>query len=230
MVCVAVATWIGTKIHFRAQLTAQEVQIRSLMHFAWIGIQNHESARGFLPPPNVVAEDGTALSSWRFLIMAYIEQNPLNGNIAWDPKSAWDAPMHARLARRWHYYRWPGNSDSKAPNLFAVAGRGAPFDPTRRVLLSDLDADVILAMEVASSKIHWMQPGDYDVAKLLAATGRLGDTVKGVLRDRVHVLFADGEVWALSPEAPIDAVKPLLTIAGAKSASREDLLSQYRVD
>jgi hypothetical protein len=40
----------------------------------------------------------------------------------------------------------------------------------------------------------WAQPGDYDVTKLLAATGRLGDTVKGVLKDRIHILFADGEV------------------------------------
>ncbi len=85
-------------------------------------------------------------------------------------------------------------------------------------------------MEVAESKTHWMQPGDYDVTTLLAATGRLGDTVKGLLPDRIHVLFADGEVWALSPDTPIDAVKPFFTITGAKAASREESLSKYRVD
>jgi hypothetical protein len=74
-----------------------------------------------------------------------------------------------------------------------------------------------------------MQPGDYNVADLLAATGKLGDTVHGVLRDRVHVLFADGEVWALSPNAPMDAVKPFLTITAAKNADRESL-APYRVD
>ena len=47
--------------------------------------------------------------------------------------------------------------------------------------------------------------------------------------DRVHVLFADGEVWALSPDMPIDALKPFLTISTAKSADREQLLSAYRV-
>ena len=79
-------------------------------------------------------------------------------------------------------------------------------------------------MEVADSKTHWMQPGDYNVTKLLAATGRLGDTVKGLLPDRIHLLFADGEVWALSPDTPIDAVKPFFTITDAKAASREQSL------
>jgi hypothetical protein len=165
MALVAVTTWIGTKIHLRAQLSAQEVQIRSLIRFAWLGIMNHESARGVLPPPVVVSDDGTPLSSWRFLIMAYIEQNPLNGGIAWDHKSAWDAPVHVPLTRRWHYFRWPGNRNPQSTNLFAVAGPGAAFDPTRKVLWSELDKDVVLAMEVADSKIHWMQPGDYDVKK-----------------------------------------------------------------
>jgi hypothetical protein len=85
-------------------------------------------------------------------------------------------------------------------------------------------------MEVADSKTHWMQPGDYDVQKLLAATGRLGDTVNGLLKDRIHILFADGEVWAPSPDAPIDALKPFLTIPAAKTADRDMQLAPYRVD
>ena len=87
-----------------------------------------------------------------------------------------------------------------------------------------------MLMEVADSNTHWMQPGDYDVAKLLAATGRLGDMVKSILPDRIHILFADGEVWALSPDAPIDALKPFLTITAAKTADRDKQLAPYRVD
>jgi hypothetical protein len=85
-------------------------------------------------------------------------------------------------------------------------------------------------MEVAGSKTHWMQPGDYDVTKLLAATGRLGDTVKGLLKDRIHILFADGEVWALSLDTPIDALKPFLTITAARATDRDKQLAPYRVN
>ena len=85
-------------------------------------------------------------------------------------------------------------------------------------------------MEVGNAKIHCFKPGDYDVAKLLAATGRLGDTVKGILKDRIHILFADGQVWALSPDTPIDALKPFLTITAAKTADRDKQLAPYRAD
>ena len=46
----------------------------------------------------------------------------------------------------------------------------------------------------------------------------------------MHILFADGEVWALSPDTPIDALKPFLTITAAKTADRDKQLAPYRVD
>lgn len=96
--------------------------------------------------------------------------------------------------------------------------------------MTELFRDSMLAMEVADSKTHWMQPGDYEVTTLLSASGKLGDHVKSILPHRIHVLFADCEVWTLSDATPMDAVKPFLTIAGAKGADRETMLGPYRVD
>ena len=87
----------------------------------------------------------------------------------------------------------------------------------------------IVLMEVADSKTHWMQPGDYDVVTLLSYTGRLGDHIHGVLPDRIHVAFAEGDVWALSPDAPMTALQPFLTIAGAESHDRNQLLAPHRI-
>jgi hypothetical protein len=42
--------------------------------------------------------------------------------------------------------------------------------------------------------------------------------------------IADGEVWALSPDMPIDALKPFLTITAAKTADRDQQLAPYRFD
>jgi hypothetical protein len=119
-------------------------------------------------------------------------------------------------------------------NVFAITGPDTAFesgdDPRfSKYRLRDVPADCILLMEVADSHTHWMEPGDYNVADLLAATGALGDTVHGVIKDRIHILFAHGEVWALSPKTPMDAVKPFLTITAAKTANRESL-APYRVD
>jgi hypothetical protein len=46
---------------------------------------------------------------------------------------------------------------------------------------------------------------------------------------RFQLLFADGEVWALSPDAPMTALHAFLTIAGAETHDREQLLAPYRV-
>jgi hypothetical protein len=45
-----------------------------------------------------------------------------------------------------------------------------------------------------------------------------------------RILFADGQVWALSPDMPIDALKPFLTIPAAKTADRDKQLAPYRVN
>jgi hypothetical protein len=72
-----------------------------------------------------------------------------------------------------------------------------------------------------------MQPGDYNATQLLSHTGRIGNHLHGLLPDRFHVLFADGEVWTLSPDAPMSALQPFLTIAGAKANDREELLEPH---
>jgi len=93
----------------------------------------------------------------------------------------------------------------------------------------DLPYDVIVVLEVADSKTHWMQPGDYNVTDLLAYRGRIGDHLHGLLADRLHVLFADGEVWALDTSSPIADLQPFLTITGAKSHDRGQLLGPHKV-
>src|SRR5262249_10779498 len=117
----------------------------------------------------------------------------------------------------------------RATNIFAVTGPKTFFDAGLEFPSRDISNALVL-LEVADSKTHWMQPGDYDVATLIAANGKLGDCVKSILPHRIHVLFADGEVWTLSDQTPMDAVKPFLTIDGAKSHDRNELLAPYRVD
>ena len=197
----------------------------------YLAISNFNGARGRLPSPTYNGPAGKPLSSWRFRILPYWGINNLGNRY----NAAWDAKINSDIAAWKPDFFCMSDAQNLETNVFAICGPGAAielsaYNGVSINKLEELSPDVILAMEVADSKTHWMQPGDYDVTKLLAATGRLGDTVKGILPDRIHVLFADGEVWALSPDTPIDALKPFFTITAAKAASREESLSKYRVD
>lgn len=113
--------------------------------------------------------------------------------------------------------------------MLAVSGPGTAFDSLKTNNLQNLDADVILLIVATMpADIHWMEPQDFQVSALLACTGQLGDCVQRVLPESIPVLFADGEVWFLSPDTPASAVAPFFTIEGAINASREVLLSDYR--
>jgi hypothetical protein len=209
-------------------------RIRNNFRFIELALLNYEDARKVRVPSALTDADGNELSSWRWQIVPYMEQLPNDGSFTFDLSAKWDAPINKDPRNVPHQiYCWNLGGKSSRTSVFAIAGPGAAFEPRhgeQRAGRGNVPDHCILLMEVADSKIHWMQPGDYDVTKLLAATGRLGDTVKGVLTDRIHILFADGEVWALSPDMPIDALKPFLTITAAKTGDRDKQLASYRVD
>jgi hypothetical protein len=146
-----------------------------------------------------------------------------------DFSAAWNAPSNEIFARMDNnLYCWKADG-SRETTVFAVTGPDTAFDGQPHKM-SAAPPDLILLMEVRDSQTHWMQPGDYNITELLAYRGKIGDHLHGLLPDRLHVLFADGTVWALDPNAPIADLQPFLTITGAKSHDRDQLLTPHRVD
>jgi hypothetical protein len=84
-------------------------------------------------------------------------------------------------------------------------------------------------MEVAKSGKHWMEPGDYDVNEFSAWRGPLRRFIHPIVDDRIHVLFADGEIWALAGETPIEELVQFFTNDNANSHSKEEVLGKYCV-
>jgi hypothetical protein len=211
----------------RSQQASVEGHIRNNIKQIELGLLNLESARQEWADSIRTDANGLPLYSWRFHVWPYMEST----NLRRDFKASWNAPTNRQSRQlRLLCFCWDEGANATVTDVFAIAGPGTAFDKSQRNTHDDFPSDLIQLMEAADSKTHWMEPGDYNLNDLLAATGRLGNTVKGLLSDRVHVLFADGEVWALSPDMPIDAAKPFFTISGAKAASREESLSKYRVD
>jgi hypothetical protein len=193
------------------------------MKMAEIGIACHDIARNKLPAATFDSPNGLPLSSWRFQVIPYIG---FNEGAAY--RDAWNSTANQHVWQSWAtdwFTVWPSHTDTK---LFGICGPGTAFEGMRRY--DRLPQDLILVIEVANSKTHWMQPGDYNVTDLLSYTGRIGDHLHGLLDDRLHVLFADGEVWALSSDAPITALHPFLTITGAEANDRYKLLAPHRVE
>jgi hypothetical protein len=200
-------------------------------------------ARDRLPTRDNVDSAGRPLSSWRLSIGAYdggggdstVEgESDFEGDNyreRYDFSTAWDAQTNPDATSDHWMFCW--DDPRTLTTVFAVTGPDTAFDdlPHKRGLPhepGDLPPDLIVLMEVADSNTHWAQPGDYNVTDLLAYRGKIGDHLHGLLPDRLHVLFADGEVWALDPAAPIADLQPFLTITGAKSHDRDQLLAPHK--
>lgn len=207
------------------RIVAQE--IRNDFKGIELGLGNYKSIYGSWPSPARLAQDGTLLYSWRFQLAPYMINYRIGGNY----KTDWRSQDNSRWRNKVHEYFSIGDNPLETETrYFGIAGKRAAFDLANSHTRESFPVQLIMVMEVADSGVHWMEPGDYDVDALLAATGKLGDAVKGILPDRFYVMFANGEVWALSPETPMETVKPFFTIDGAREASRDQLLGAYRVD
>jgi hypothetical protein len=79
----------------------------------------------------------------------------------------------------------------------------------------------ILLVEIAHSGIHWMAPGDLSLDNIPESL------VYGLDGDGFHVLFADGQIWFLSSDVPLEKVQKFFTIDGAKKHDREQTLGPY---
>jgi hypothetical protein len=106
-------------------------------------------------------------------------------------------------------------------NVVAITGPGTAFDGDRTYPVADLAADTIVAIEIKDSGFLWPEPGDLDIHEIPESiTG-------GIDGDGVHVLFADGAVWFLRNEVPLENLKKFFTVEGAKRFDREQLLGLY---
>jgi len=222
-----VALGLSVFVVRKSQELSIETEIMSNLANISRALQGHVlySKQGKLPPASVAGSGGKFLSSWRLQIYSHVESSLTK----YDTRLPWNSPTNRVLANTFcsAYCLDSGSGDSKNTKYFAIAGKGTAFDTSNPVQTISFDGDLVLVIEVADSGVHWMQPGDYEVEELLACDGQLSDCVDAIMPDRVHVLFADGEVWSLSGNTPMEQFKHFLTLEGSRSYSREEQLGEY---
>ncbi len=120
-----------------------------------------------------------------------------------------------------------GDRDNPYCDIFAVKGEGTAFgeNDERDIGRESLSNDSILIVEVADSRVHWLQPcdlNDGDCEEELEISGRDPDGF--------FVGFADWQVWLLSNDTPRALVYKFCTLEGAAENDRDELLGQYRIE
>jgi hypothetical protein len=182
-----------------------------------------ETALERLPPASVMNENGVPIASWRQV--RYIQQMPIPENPG--PRDlSWMDPRYQRLrATPAELFCYSGNTFT---SVMAVVGPGTAFGADERLLVSELPDDCILIVEVYQRKIHWMEPGDLDISALQqprhAAIRPSNNWGNGFC-----VGFADGSVWRLRNDTPLDVLTLFCTVEGARKSDRESTLRPYRV-
>jgi hypothetical protein len=183
-------------------------------------------------PPKIPRDaSGTPYYSWRLPVAVILQPaGCIDCDIGVNLRAPLTDPSNASVADYSSAVRLDDSMADTQTQVFGITGADTAFDATATPDFTSLPDDVIVAMEVRDSNVECFEPGDYNVADLLASRGKIGDHLHGLLPDRLHVLFADGEVWALDPNAPIADLQSFLTITGAKSHDRDQLLAPHKID
>lgn len=193
-----------------------------------------------LPPATLQSPSGEPMSSWRFIMLPYIEQqdmeHPENGPFY---NQRWDSPGNARFARYAPIFSFysAGTDSARAQDtsVFAVTGSGTGFDESTQTSLKELTEDpatrhTILLVEVRSSRTHWMQPGDFDIRTMPRIINEpAGTGISGTCAGGFCVGFANGDAWMLRNDTPFDTLALFFTIESARKHDRDKMLGPYRI-
>lgn len=193
-------------------------------------IQLRAKVFGKLPKPFLVDQrtPPIPIHSWRLAVGDYME---MYGYPPADLEEPWNNKYHSGLRSMSTDFAINSDRSSNFTNVFAVTGKNTAFgdgidDPPKQ--LDRIPKDTIIAIEIRDSKTNWMCPGDFTVSTIESEICKENGKLKpGVLDDRIHVFFADGEVWAMSLDTPIKNLKCFMNIDEAKTCDRETELSQH---
>ena len=182
-------------------------------------LQNYHDIHGTFPPASIAGPDGKPWHSWRTLIMPIMDPGgPYDGYRFDEP---WNGPTNSKLGQEapWIFRcpadQWPA-SDT---NYLAVTGPGTMWPDGRGLSTSEIQdgpQDTIMLVEVAKSRVHWMEPRDLRINEMdFRVNGKSGNSISSKHGNYAWVVFADGHVRALDRETRTARLKSWLLISDA---------------
>lgn len=222
---IAIGLWTFVLI-YPAYLAASRAATRQRQMEAFgevlDGLSNYDRNHRRLPDAVKLDDLGEALYSWRLGLMVFLVaiKDGVDLHAPWtsDSQRVRDVPVS--------YYctsRKLSRQKSCEPLVSSVIGRGTPFQDQGSMVLKDVPCDTILIIEAQKFCKHWMAPGDLRWQELDASF------LQGTDGDGVLVGFADGEIWMLSPEVPLEALKKFFIAQDPPRRDRRTELAPFRM-
>lgn len=188
-----------------------------------LALQNYHSAYGCFPPAFTTDEAGIPIHSWRVAYLRVWKEHDLHGK--YDFRVPWNKGGNARLSSydTPGFFFWCPSGDgrqTKMTDYVAVVGPHTAWPGSQCRSLSEITdgpENTILVIEVAGSKIHWMEPRDVSLDDLLS---------QGVSSHHpryFNALFADGAVRRIRKHIDRETLKSLLTINGGETIDLRSL-------
>ncbi len=202
VVLVGLACVIIPAIH-SARMAAREMARTNDLKQMALAVHNFHDVYKRFPSPARRDEIGRPLYSWRFRVLPFMEgiMTSLDYERAWyEPDNQWISTQPYRR----YCIEQKEDEQPLDTNVVWVVGQNTVFDEVRPRTLSDISdqaSQLVMALEVAHSDRHWMEPGDLDVADL-SPEHMAGIDGRGPL-----VAMFDGSVERVSPETPVDVLR-----------------------
>ncbi|MCI0334416.1 MAG: hypothetical protein L0228_14455 [Planctomycetes bacterium] len=193
--------------------------------------QRHVGGSGFPPSVNRT-EDGQIGCSWR----REIKSNPFYGTpIDQFWKSPYTQIEGGELIDNDGYRQafTVKGRPSEHTQIFALIGPDTAF--TEYAVGTGRDSntaepDAILLIDCQNRLVHWMEPGDIEVNRLLSPDIEIGESLAPNYEQGFLFAFVDGAVWWIRKDVPQKVIAPFLTLEGARTHDRDDELAKFALD
>jgi hypothetical protein len=205
VVVLSVGTMLVAMYVLAIDSELQEIKIANAMRIIMCALSAYDEHQKHLPQAIYTNEHGCHLYSWRYTITPYLQCDWWMSDAC--RKAKWDDAVNRHMAglAPSPYCISENSKRHRQTNIVAITGPGTAFDPSQQLRLADIPPNTILLIEMTSSGIHWMQPGDLYIAHVPHAI------TSGLDGKGVHVAFADGAIWFLNLDTPLDDLKKFVS-------------------
>jgi hypothetical protein len=221
----------------KAMKTAQaNAEVSSNVKSIVLAIHNYAEQNRYLPPAVTYTQLREPAYSWRFAMLAFIEQwgppeyedGRINQHPGWraDRDKPWNDPVNIVAYGNFYYplfqRRGIKQKVTGATNFVVVTGSQTAFPLDHPITFGDITDDpatTILVVELTPSNIPWYEPRDLSYDAMSFQINDPDRTKPSIGNRELHGAFAgmaDGSVRWLPESTPPETVKAMLTIAGGE--------------
>jgi hypothetical protein len=155
------------------------------------------------------------MHSWRVLLLPYLDQGALYNQYRFE--EPWDGPSNSKLAGQFGTIFHCPDDNGGSPtdtSYVVVVGPKTMFPgagPMRMGHMKDGSQNTILAVEIANSGIHWMEPRDlsFDDA-VLGINRKEGPGISSMHEGASQIALGDGSVRYVADSVLNETIRRLL--------------------